>query len=81
MAKPSNPQGTRDFGPQVMRKREFILDTIRTVFKKYGFEPIETPALELLDTLEGKYGESLVRALVQEMVRPTIGAVSGGLIA
>jgi histidyl-tRNA synthetase len=57
MAKPSNPQGTRDFGPQVMRKREFILDTIRTVFKKYGFEPIETPALELLDTLEGKYGE------------------------
>ena len=57
MAKPSNPQGTRDFGPQVMRKRDFILDTIRTVFKKYGFEPIETPALELLDTLEGKYGE------------------------
>jgi len=57
MAKPSNPQGTRDFGPQVMRKRDFILDTIRTVFKKYGFEPIETPALEKLDTLEGKYGE------------------------
>lgn len=57
MAKPSNPQGTRDFGPQVMRKRDFILDTIRTVFKKYGFEPLETPALELLETLEGKYGE------------------------
>lgn len=57
MAKPSNPQGTRDFGPQVMRKRDFILDTIRTVFKKYGFEPLETPALEKLDTLEGKYGD------------------------
>lgn len=57
MSKPANPQGTRDFGPQVMRKREFILSIIRTVFKKYGFEPLETPALELLDTLEGKYGE------------------------
>lgn len=57
MSKPSNPQGTRDFGPQVMKKREFILSTIRTVFKKYGFEPLETPALELLDTLEGKYGD------------------------
>ena len=57
MAKPSNPQGTRDFGPAVMRKRDFILDTVRTVFKKYGFEPLETPALETLETLEGKYGE------------------------
>ena len=57
MQKPSNAQGTRDFGPEVMRKRDFILQSIRRVFIKYGFEPIETPALENLSTLEGKYGE------------------------
>lgn len=57
MQKPSNPQGTRDFGPEVMRKRNFILDTIKGVFKKYAFEPLETPALENLSMLTGKYGE------------------------
>lgn len=57
MQKPANPQGTRDFGPKVMRKRNHILDTIRGIFLKYGFEQLETPALEKLDTLEGKYGE------------------------
>jgi histidyl-tRNA synthetase len=57
MQKPSNAQGTRDFGPEVMRKRDFILQSIRRVFIKYGFEPIETPALENLSTLEGNYGE------------------------
>ncbi|MGB0851072.1 MAG: histidine--tRNA ligase, partial [Bacteroidia bacterium] len=57
MQKPSNPQGTRDFGPKVMRKRNYILDSIRNIFIKYGFEPLETPALETLSTLEGKYGD------------------------
>ena len=57
MQKPSNAQGTRDFGPEVMRKRDFILQSIRKVFVNYGFEPIETPAIEKLDMLEGKYGE------------------------
>ncbi len=57
MQKPSNPQGTRDFGPAVMRKRNYILDKIRSIFKYYGFEPLETPALENLETLTGKYGE------------------------
>jgi histidyl-tRNA synthetase len=57
MQKPSNPQGTRDFGPEVMRKRNLILDTIRGVFKKYAFEPLETPALENLSMLTGKYGD------------------------
>ena len=47
MQKPSNAQGTRDFSPEVMRKRDFILQSIRRVFIKYGFEPIETPALEI----------------------------------
>jgi len=57
MSKPSLPQGTRDFGPDVVRKRNYILNTIRTVFELYGFQPLETPALENLDTLMGKYGE------------------------
>ncbi len=51
------PQGTRDFGPDVVRKRNYILGTIRNVFELYGFQPLETPAMENLDTLMGKYGE------------------------
>ncbi len=53
----SVPQGTRDFGPEVVRKRNFIFNTIRSVFELYGFEPLETPAMENLETLMGKYGE------------------------
>jgi histidyl-tRNA synthetase len=55
--KPSLPQGTRDFGADVVRKRQYIFDTIRTVFELYGFQPLETPAMENLETLMGKYGE------------------------
>lgn len=57
MSKPSLPAGTRDFGPDVVRKRSYILDTIRTVFQTYGYQPLETPAFENLETLMGKYGE------------------------
>jgi histidyl-tRNA synthetase len=57
VVKASLPQGTRDFGPDVVRKRQYILNTIRTVFELYGFHPLETPAMENLDTLMGKYGE------------------------
>lgn len=57
MTKPTLPQGTRDFGPDVVRKRNYIFQTIRTVFELYGFQPLETPAIENLDTLMGKYGE------------------------
>jgi histidyl-tRNA synthetase len=57
MSKPSLPQGTRDFGPEVVRKRQYILNTIRGIFELYGFQPLETPAMENLDTLMGKYGE------------------------
>ncbi len=53
----SIPQGTRDFGPDVVRKRNYIFDTIRSVFELYGFEPLETPAMENIETLMGKYGE------------------------
>jgi histidyl-tRNA synthetase len=55
--KPSIPQGTRDFGPVEMARRNYIFNTIRTVFELYGFQPIETPAMENLSTLLGKYGE------------------------
>ena len=57
MSKPSLPQGTRDFGPDVVRKRNYILNTIKKVFELYGFQPLETPAMENLDSLMGKYGE------------------------
>lgn len=55
--KPSIPKGTRDFSPAEMAKRNYIFDTIRTVFRNYGFHQIETPAMENLSTLMGKYGE------------------------
>ncbi len=53
----STPKGTRDFLPEEMLNREYIFDTIKTIFRKYGFLPIETPAMENLSTLTGKYGE------------------------
>jgi histidyl-tRNA synthetase len=55
--KPSIPQGTRDFPADVIRKRHHIFGTIRSVFELFGFEPLETPAMENLDTLMGKYGD------------------------
>lgn len=55
--KPSIPKGTRDFGPAEMAGRNYIFDTIRAVFKKYGFNPLETPSMENLSTLLGKYGD------------------------
>ena len=55
--KPSIPKGTRDFGPQEMARRNYIFNTIREVYALYGFQQIETPAMENLSTLMGKYGE------------------------
>jgi len=55
-SKPSIPKGTRDFSPEEMLKREFIFNTVRQVFRLYGYQPIETPAMENLSTLLGKYG-------------------------
>jgi histidyl-tRNA synthetase len=57
MSKPSLPQGTRDFSASVVRKRNYIFHTIRSVMETYGFQPLETPAMENLDTLMGKYGD------------------------
>ena len=55
--KPTLPQGTRDFSASVVRKRNFIFSTIKNIFERYGFQPLETPAMENLETLMGKYGE------------------------
>jgi histidyl-tRNA synthetase len=55
--KPSIPKGTRDFSPQEMVKRNYIFDTIRKVYQSYGYQPIETPAMENSETLMGKYGD------------------------
>lgn len=55
--KPSIPKGTRDFSPEIMVKRNYIFDTIRSVYARYGYMPLETPAMETLQTLLGKYGE------------------------
>lgn len=57
MSKPSIPQGTRDFSPAEVRRRQYIFNTLRTIFERYGFQPLETPAMENLTTLMGKYGE------------------------
>jgi histidyl-tRNA synthetase len=56
-SKPSIPKGTRDFSTEEMLRREFIFDTIKKVFRLYGYQPIETPAMENLTTLLGKYGD------------------------
>ncbi len=67
--KPSNPKGTRDFLPAVVQRRNFIFDTIKAVFQKYGYEPIETPAMENLETLTGKYGEEGDRLIFKVLAR------------
>ena len=54
---PSIPKGTRDYSPEIMVKRNYIFDTIKSVFKLYGYMPLETPAMENLSTLMGKYGD------------------------
>ena len=69
MAKAAIPKGTRDFGPQQMLGRNFIFDTLKHVFHTYGFQPIETPAMEKLETLTGKYGEEGDRLIFKILAR------------
>jgi histidyl-tRNA synthetase len=57
MQKPTIPRGTRDFGPEQMAKRTYIFDTVRRTFQRFGFQPLETPTLENLSVLTGKYGD------------------------
>jgi len=81
--KPSIPKGTRDFSPTEMARRNFILNTIKTVYERYGFQQIETPTMENLSTLEGKYGEEgdklLFRILNSGPVVDDIKAKSGDI--
>ncbi len=67
--KPSIPKGTRDFGPQEMLRRKYIFNTIEKVFQKYGYLPLETPAMENLETLTGKYGEEGDRLIFKVLKR------------
>lgn len=67
--KPSIPKGTRDFSPQEMLRRKYIFNTIERVFQKYGFLPMETPAMENLETLTGKYGEEGDRLIFKILKR------------
>lgn len=69
MAKAAIPKGTRDFDPQQMLGRNFIFDTLKSVFQTYGFQPIETPAMERLETLTGKYGEEGDRLIFKVLAR------------
>jgi len=69
MAKLNTPKGTRDFLPQQAARRNYIFDTIRGVFDTYGFAPIETPAMELTETLVGKYGEEGDRLIFKILAR------------
>ncbi len=67
--KPSIPKGTRDFGPVEMLRRKYIFSTIERVFQKYGYLPLETPAMENLETLTGKYGEEGDRLIFKILKR------------
>ena len=66
--KPSIPKGTRDFGPSEMARRNYIFDTIKQVYQLYGFQQIETPAMETLGTLMGKYGEEGDKLLFKVLI-------------
>ena len=69
MNKPSIPKGTRDFSPTEVIRRNYIFNTIRKVFDKYAFQPIETPSFEKLSTLNGKYGEEGDQLLFKILMR------------
>ena len=68
-SKPSTPKGTRDFLPLVVQRRNYIFGTIKDVFEQFGYQPIETPAMENLETLTGKYGEEGDRLIFKILAR------------
>ena len=69
--KPSIPRGMRDFLPEQMLKRKYVIETIQTIFEKYGYEPLETPAIEKMEILSGKYGEEGDQLLFKILKRGT----------
>lgn len=70
--KPGLAEGTRDLGPEQVAKRNYIFDTIRAVFVKFGFQPLETPAMENLSTLTGKYGRKATACCLKYSITATI---------
>lgn len=71
IVKPSIPRGMRDFLPEQMLKRKFVMDKIKTVFERYGYQPLETPAVETIEVLSGKYGEEGDQLLFKILKRGT----------
>lgn len=69
--KPSIPKGTRDFLPEQMLRRRYVIDTIRTIFERYGYGPLETPSIEKLNVLSGKYGEEGEQLIFKVLKRGT----------
>src|SRR5512134_2067444 len=67
------PSGMRDILPEQMIKRQYVLDVVRAVFEQYGFEPLQTPAIELSETLTGKYGEEAERLIYKTWYGDTPG--------
>src|SRR3954467_13154252 len=63
------PSGTRDFLPEEIRRRTYVIDKVRAVYERYGFEPLETPAFENIETLLGKYGEEGNRLIFKILKR------------
>ena len=70
--KPSIPKGTRDFSPVEMAKRNYIFNTIREVFHLFGYQQIETPSMENLSTLMGKYGDEKVGYVIVKISLPIL---------
>src|SRR5215813_12409469 len=71
------PSGTRDFLPEEIRRREYVVRVVRDVYESYGFEPLETPAVENIDTLLGKYGEEGDK-LIFKILKRGEGEQTGG---
>ena len=69
--KPSTPKGMRDFLPEQMFRRQYVIDILRNIFEKYGYEPLETPAIEKMDVLSGKYGDEGERLIFKVLKRGT----------
>lgn len=69
--KPSLPKGTRDFLPEQMVRRQYVFDTVREIFERYGYEPLETPAIEKLEVLSGKYGDEGEKLIFKVLKRGT----------
>ena len=69
--KPSLPKGTRDFLPEQMLRRQFVMGTMQNIFEKYGYQPLETPSIEKLEVLSGKYGDEGEKLIFKVLRRGT----------